>query len=317
MTFPIEVRTLRKSFKAQEVLHGIDLAVPAGSVFALLGRNGAGKSTTLRLLLGLLQADSGDIRVLGKSMPADRLEILAGVGSMIENPSLYEGLTARENLQLDARLRGLDQKAIDQAMAVVELEDTRKPVRHFSMGMKQRLSLALAVLGQPRLLLLDEPTNGLDPMGIADMRRLLRDLPQRLDTTVLLSTHLLGEVEQVATHLAVLEAGEICFSGSLAELRAGQQKMMQLQCEDLPRLYSWLNEHGIRVEQGISPGRIMVAVEDSADAARLLRQVIQAGFPVFHAAFNQRSLEDIYFEMIGIDVNTLEPGTVAASGVAV
>ncbi|MDX1455701.1 MAG: ABC transporter ATP-binding protein [Gammaproteobacteria bacterium] len=305
--FPIDVRGLRKSYQSTEVLHGIDLQVPAGSVFALLGRNGAGKSTTMRLLLGLLDADAGDIRVVGQRMPAERLDILRDVGSMIEQPSLYESLSARENLRIDASLRGLGEAAIDKALEVVELDAGAKPVKHYSMGMKQRLALALAVLGEPKLLLLDEPTNGLDPMGIADMRRLLRSLPERLDTTVLLSTHLLGEVEQVASHLCVLEAGEIRYTGTLDELKAREPKVLRLQCDDIPHLYNWLGETGHEAQLDTGRASITVPVADTSESARLLRRAVQEGFRIHHASFESRSLEEIYFDMIGRDASGLLP----------
>lgn len=300
MSFPVLVRGLRKSFGRQQVLHGIDLMVPAGSVFALLGRNGAGKSTTMRILLGLLDADEGEVGLLGQSIPADRMSILANVGSMIEQPSLYESLTARENLKLDAAIRGLRGIDIDRALEIVELDDTRQPVRQYSLGMKQRLALAHAILGQPALLLLDEPTNGLDPMGIADMRRLLRELPQRLNTTVLLSTHLLGEVEQVATDLCVLEKGVLRYSGSLAELQSRERRMLRMKCAQDNVLQEWLCSNGCHVYYDEGRRTISTPVDDELQAGHLLRRMIQSGLPVYHAAFESRSLEEIYFDMIGL-----------------
>lgn len=303
MSFPIQVRGLRKSFGKQSVLHGIDLQVPAGSVFALLGRNGAGKSTTMRILLGLLDADEGEISLLGQSMPSDRLSVLANVGSMIEQPSLYESLTARENLKLDTVVRGLRDTDIDSALEIVELADTRQPVRQYSLGMKQRLALAHAVLGQPALLLLDEPTNGLDPMGIADMRRLLRDLPQRLETTVLLSTHLLSEVEQVATDLCILENGSLRYSGSLAELQSRERRMLRMKCARNNVLQEWLSSNGCHVHYDEGRRTISTPVDDELQAEHLLRRMVQSGLPVYHAAFESRSLEEIYFDMIGLSPN--------------
>lgn len=296
---PIEIMGLTKSFGDTTVLNRIDLSVPRGSVYALLGRNGAGKSTTLRLLLGLLQADHGEIRMLGQPMPKARMAILARVGNMIESPSLYPALTARQNLAIDARIRGLGRRAIDRALDIVELADSRKPVRQYSLGMKQRLSLALAVLGAPDILLLDEPTNGLDPSGIADMRRLLRDLPDRLNTTVLLSTHLLGEVEQVATHLCILESGDIRYQGALEDLQVGNDRWLRFESEEIDGLYGWLRER----EPGRRPVRdrdgIRVAVSSRADAGALIRGVVENGFAVHHASLERRGLEDLYFDLIG------------------
>ncbi|MEX0899756.1 MAG: ABC transporter ATP-binding protein [Gammaproteobacteria bacterium] len=290
----VDVRGLRKSFHGREVLRGFDLNITVGTVFALLGRNGAGKSTTLRLLLGLLTADGGEIRLSGQQMPRDRHSILANVGSMIESPSLYENLTARENLAIDARVRGLEARAVSEALEIVELADDTQPVREFSLGMKQRLSLALAVVGRPSILILDEPTNGLDPMGIADMRRLLRDLPARLNTTVLLSTHILAEAAQVATDLAILEAGELCYSGSLEALRRRQRRRLRLVSSDAAKLESQLLAWNLEVRN------FCVPVDDETSAAHLIRRLVEHGVPLHHAALEEPSLEEIYFEMIGI-----------------
>ena len=190
---------LTKSYGGVRVVDNVKLRVPEGSVYGFLGPNGAGKSTTMKMILGLVRPTDGRVDVLGERMERkNRLEVLAHVGSLIESPSCYRHLTARENLDVVRRLKGLPASAIDEALETVGLANTGKKLAgQFSLGMKQRLGLAAALLGNPRLVLLDEPTNGLDPEGIHEMRALVRALPQTHGTTVLVSSHLLAEVEQI------------------------------------------------------------------------------------------------------------------------
>jgi lantibiotic transport system ATP-binding protein len=203
------------------VLHGIDLRVPAGAIYGLLGANGAGKTTTLRLVLGLLPVQAGSVTVFGQSLARDRIAILARVGSLIESPSIYEHLTARENLEVLDCVRRCPRARIDEVLELVGLAHAgRKKAGAFSLGMKQRLGLAGALLHRPSLLVLDEPTNGLDPPGIVEMRALLARLNCEEGVTILLSSHLLPELEKLVTHVGVLDRGRLAFQGTIEELRA-------------------------------------------------------------------------------------------------
>src|SRR4051794_34322449 len=202
---PIRLKDVWKLYGETTALAGLSLVVPPGSIFGFLGPNGAGKSTAIRMILGLQRPSRGTVSLFGHQLPKGRVDTLRRVGAMVESPSPYLHLTGRENLEVHTRLLGLTQRVIDEALDAVNLLPMRdRLVRHYSTGMKQRLGIAIALLGDPDLLVLDEPTNGLDPAGIHDVRALVRDLPQRRAVTVFLSSHLLTEVQQVATHLAIV-----------------------------------------------------------------------------------------------------------------
>ena len=206
----IETHDLCKQYgHALRVAH-LDLDVPEGSVYGFLGPNGAGKSTTLKMILGLVRPTAGSIRVLGKNMDGkNRLAVLRQVGSLIESPSYYGHLTGEENLRVVQILRGVPERNIREVLQIVRLEDQKgKKVAHYSLGMKQRLGLAAALLGFPRLLILDEPTNGLDPAGIQEMRQLIQELPGRFGMTVMVSSHLLSEIDQIADRVGIIREGE-------------------------------------------------------------------------------------------------------------
>lgn len=218
----IETKALTKVYGGQKAVDALELRVPEGCVYGFIGPNGAGKTTTLKMLLGLAHPTRGSVCLLGQEMnEKNRLELLRQTGSLIELPSCYAHLTARENLQILAQLKGVSEREIDRALEMVELEgEARRRVGEFSLGMRQRLGIAQALLGQPRLLILDEPTNGLDPEGIRSMRAMIRALPEAWGATVVLSSHLLGELEQMADHVGILDKGHLLWQGPLDRLMA-------------------------------------------------------------------------------------------------
>lgn len=204
-------------------LDGVDLAIPPGAIYGFLGPNGAGKTTAIRCAMGLLTPQSGQVAIGGHDLKRNRRKALASVGAVIETPALFPNLTGRENLDVTRRLIGARPAQIDRALELVDMRDAAKRrVGHYSLGMKQRMGLARALLAEPRLLILDEPTNGLDPAGIRDMRALIRDLPTRTGATIFMSSHLLSEVEQIATHVGLLQHGRVLFDGSLDDLSRQQ-----------------------------------------------------------------------------------------------
>ena len=218
----IETENLTKRYGGVPVVRSVSLAVPQGSVYGFIGPNGAGKSTTMKMLLGLVKQSGGSVRLLGREMNAEnRLALLRQTGSLIESPSSYGHLTARENLRIVAQLKGVEETEIERVLRVVHLdrEKTRR-VKAFSLGMRQRLGIAQALLGRPRLLILDEPTNGLDPEGIREMRDLIRSLPQTAGATVLVSSHLLSEMEMFVDHVGIIDYGRLLWQGPLARLQA-------------------------------------------------------------------------------------------------
>lgn len=218
----IETRNLTKGTGGQMRVNHIDLAVPEGCVYGFLGPNGAGKTTTLKLLLGLLKPTEGTITFFGTKMTAqNRLSILKHTGSLIESPSYYGHLTGLENLQIIAKLKKAPAEEIEKTLHTVRLyEQKDKKVKQYSLGMKQRLGIAMALLGNPRVLILDEPTNGLDPAGIQEIREFIKELPATRQMTVIVSSHLLSEIEQMADMVGIIHHGEMVFQGTLATLEA-------------------------------------------------------------------------------------------------
>lgn len=216
----IETDSLTKGTGSQMRVNHIDLRIPEGCVYGFLGPNGAGKTTTLKLLLGLIKPTAGTITFFGQKMAdKNRLSILKHTGSLIESPSFYGHLTGLENMQIIAKLKKVPADEITNVLQTVRLYDQRdKKVKQYSLGMKQRLGIAMALLGNPRVLILDEPTNGLDPAGIQEIRQLIKELPLNRQMTVIVSSHLLSEMEQMADMVGIIHHGRLIFQGTLAAL---------------------------------------------------------------------------------------------------
>lgn len=299
MPAAIETVRLSRRFGDRLAVDGVSLHVPERSVYGFLGRNGAGKTTTIKLLLGLLRPDSGRARIDGIDVAHDRLAAARKIGTLLEAHGFYPQLSGRENLDLTRRLRGLPASEIDR---VLELSDmtvhSRRRVGEYSQGMRQRLGLARALLGAPPVLILDEPSNGLDPEGIADMRVFLHSLPERTGATVLLSSHLLGEIEQTASHIGILSHGRLVLEGALDQLRSG------LACEvmvgtDTPELAQGIaRQHGFDLQVGDDGlvARIPNGESPERAAAALNRVLCIAGVHVHALISRRRSLESLYRE---------------------
>lgn len=221
----IETENLTKTYADFTAVSDLNLHIPKGSVYGFLGPNGAGKSTTMKMFLGLTKPTSGSFVIDGKQYPKDRVEILREVGSFIEAPAFYGNLTGEENLEIIQKILGLPRSSVAEALEIVGLTQLKKRLaKKYSLGMKQRLGLAGALIGQPPLLILDEPTNGLDPVGIYEIRTLIRSLPQRFDCTVLVSSHLLSEIELMADEIGILNHGRLLFEGTLEQLKDEARK---------------------------------------------------------------------------------------------
>lgn len=234
MDYSVITTELSKRYGQQMSVDHLSLSVPHGAVYGFLGPNGAGKTTTLKMLLGLVHPTGGSIELLGRSVnQRNRLDILRSVGSLIESPSYYGHLTATENLEIVRALRQLPKNEIDRVLRLVRLNgETSKTVSHFSLGMKQRLGIAAAMMGTPQQLLLDEPTNGLDPAGIQEMRELVKSLPAQYDMTVMVSSHLLSEIDQIADHVGVISRGRLVFQDSLAAMHQKSTRQLWLHTSD-------------------------------------------------------------------------------------
>lgn len=216
----IQTTNLTKSYADYTAVSELNLHIPQGSVYGFLGPNGAGKSTTMKMLLGLTRPTSGSFTIDGKQYPKDRVEILREVGSFIEAPAFYGNLTGRENLDIIRKILKLPKSAVSDALELVAMTPYKdRLAKRYSLGMKQRLGLAGALIGRPPILILDEPTNGLDPVGIHEIRTLIRSLPQKLGCTVLVSSHLLSEIELMADIVGILNRGHLLFEGTPEELK--------------------------------------------------------------------------------------------------
>jgi ABC-2 type transport system ATP-binding protein len=293
--FAIETQQLTKHFGRVAVVNRLDLRVPKGSVYGFLGPNGAGKTTTLRLLLGLLRPDRGTVRLLGHNLRSQRIQALSGVGAFVESASLYDHLSGHANLDITRRLLRLPAREIDRVLELVDLQRAgTKRVRDYSLGMKQRLALARALLGAPRLLLLDEPTNGLDPDGIMEMRTLIRELPDRIGGTVFVSSHLLSEVEQTAQHLCLLRAGSVVLQGAVTDLLGGRAEV-DFTVDRAGAAIELLIANGLRASVvNDSAIRIDFSDDNRAAAAAANRLLVTHGFAVSAMEPRRRSLEDLY-----------------------
>ncbi|MCV0020016.1 ABC transporter ATP-binding protein [Mobiluncus curtisii] len=216
----VTTEQLTKKYKSFVAVDNVSLHIRKGSIYGFLGPNGAGKSTTMKMLLGLTSPSRGTFTIDGKQFPGDRISILKEIGSFIESPSFYANLTGKENLEIIRRILGLPKSAVDDALDLVGLSEFGdRLAKKYSLGMKQRLGLAGALLGRPPILILDEPTNGLDPSGIHEIRNLIKSLPGLYACTVLISSHMLSEIELMADDIGILNHGRLLFEGSLAELR--------------------------------------------------------------------------------------------------
>lgn len=293
----IELAHVVKRLGRREVLRGLSLQVPTGSVFAFLGNNGAGKSTTIRILTGLLDADAGRVEVLGRPMGAERLAVLREVGCLVDSPALYANLTALEFLEIGRRIKDLPRS---DSMRVLELTGlagaARERVAGFSLGMRQRLALAHALLGKPRLLILDEPGNGLDPLGMRELRTLLAGLPEQAKCTVFLSSHQLDEVEKIATHLAVLHGGRVLCQEAVPQLVASQAGSLALDVDDSRLAQAVLARQGVPARI-LDAGRLEVTPIAREDGARLHAALVAQGVALYQSVYRTPTLEQWFLAL--------------------
>lgn len=296
--FIIETKNLDFSFRTgQKILESLCLQVPAGSIYGFLGPNGAGKTTTLRIILGLLKKQQGTVQLFGKDFVENRIEILKRLGSLIEQPSLYLHLTGRENLELFRLTYGCDKKRIDEVLEIVRLKDAaRKRAKAYSLGMKQRLAIAISLLHDPELLILDEPTNGLDPNGIIETRELIKSLNQDHGKTIIVSSHLLAEVEKMATHVGIIHKGKLLFQGALQELQQlkSKQSAIEIEVSDTLKAQTLLHRFPIRQVNGT---RVTVNFESRERMAELNKTLVSEGVDVYQLSMTQNDLENLFLQI--------------------
>ena len=299
----LETRGLTKTFGSHDAVSQLSLQVPTGSVFGFLGPNGSGKTTTIRMLLGLAEATEGDIKLLGHSIPSQLNVALPKVGALVEGPAFYPYLSGRKNLRrFDAADRFSNPTTrsdrVDQALARVGLANAAdKKAGAYSLGMKQRLGLANALLKPRDLLILDEPTNGLDPQGTREVRNLIRSLAAE-GITIFLSSHLLGEIEQLCSHVAVMSEGHLVAHGTLDELRSGTSARLVVEVDKVTQARTILKGLGIIAPTGQGT-RLIAPVAPSVNAAEVNAALVAAGVKVSAIAIEQPSLEEYFVSLTG------------------
>jgi len=294
MSAVITTRGLTKTFRSHTAVDSLDLHVPQGEVYGFLGPNGSGKSTTMKMLLGLTQPTRGDIEILGQPLTrASRTILLPSIGSMIEAPPGYGHLTGRENMRIVQDMLDLSTAQVEHALATVRLtEHQNKLVRNYSLGMKQRLGIAMALAREPALLILDEPTNGLDPAGIEEIRTLLVQLAGR-GITIMVSSHLLDEIDKMAGVLGILSSGRMIFQGTRGQLFE----------HSIPDLIIETTDPQTALAQGITatpvPGGIRISGVGREQTAQIVHRLAVAGVPIHEVRRVQQSLEDVFMDLTG------------------
>ena len=288
---------LSKEYDGDYRVQELDIRIKEGDIYGFLGPNGAGKSTTMKMLLGLVKPTSGTIEIMGKPFnEKNRRDILASVGSLIESPSYYGHLTGRENMEIIRRLLDLPKKNIEEAVHIVRMENQmEKKVKNYSLGMKQRLGIAMALARFPKLLILDEPTNGLDPAGIEEMRELIKMLPKQYGMTVMISSHILSEIDQMATVVGIINQGCLIFQERMSVLDMQREQQIILRTSD--------NNHAFQLLKKANPQRTTDGLQIGALTDEQTGAVVQClcsnGISVYRVEEHRESLEDIFLNLTG------------------
>ncbi|NVO02769.1 MAG: ABC transporter ATP-binding protein [Bacteroidetes bacterium] len=295
----IHTTNLSHRFSKKElVLDQVNLQVPEGAIYGFIGPNGAGKTTTLKLILGLLKKQQGTIEVFDKQFDKHRVEILKNIGSLIEVPSLYGHLTAKENLKIWQKIYQCPKSRIDEVLEIVGLSETgKKKAGKFSLGMKQRLSIATTLLHSPKLIILDEPTNGLDPNGIIEIRELLKKLNTEQNITIVISSHLLAEIEKIVTHIGVINYGKILFQGTLEELhlKQSQTSFISFETSDKEKTIEVMKSNNLTPT--ISNEQILIPSIDKKLIAKINSQLVVQNIDVYQINTINNDLESIFIDL--------------------
>ena len=293
----IETSNLTRKYGNKISVNQLRLEVPKGSIYGFLGPNGAGKTTTIRMLLGLIRPTSGHIRIFNKDLSKNRIEILRHTGALVESPSYYGHLSGYENLNVVAKLLKVPPKRIEEVLEIVRLTTAaNEAVKGYSLGMKQRLGIATALIGNPKLLILDEPTNGLDPSGIHEIRSLIKDMPVKYGMTVVVSSHLLSEIEQMATHVGIIDHGKLLFQDSIDKLREERSSILILQVDKPYEASRLLKNNGFQVT--VEGDTLHLPSRYTAMTSEINKQLFQAGISVYLIKEQTRSLEDIFLDYV-------------------
>lgn len=293
----VATENLSKEYDGVYRVRDLDIRISEGDIYGFLGPNGAGKSTTMKMLLGLVKPSKGSIEIMGKTLnEKNRQEILKSVGSLIESPSYYGHLTGKENMEIIRRLLDLPWENIEEAVHIVRMENQmNKKVKNYSLGMKQRLGIAMALARRPKLLVLDEPTNGLDPAGIEEMRELIKTLPSKYGMTIMISSHILSEVDQMATVVGIINHGDLIFQERMSVLAAQREPHIIFRTSDNNRACQMLrNMNPLITGNGLQLG----ALTDEQTGA-VVQRLCANKIAVYRVEEHRESLETIFLNLTG------------------
>lgn len=294
----IETDRLTRRYGKRIAVDNVELRVPRGEIYGFLGPNGAGKTTTIRMLLGLIRPTAGTVSLFGENLHQHRISVLRRIGSLVEAPSYYGHLTGAENLEVVRRLLGAPKERIAEVLEIVRLtESANRPVKGYSLGMKQRLGIATALLGHPELLILDEPTNGLDPAGIQEMRHLIKDMPRQYGMTVLVSSHLLSEIDQIATHVGIIHEGKLIFQDRIEALRQKSGPRTAIGVDRVREASAVLEGSGWHSH--IEDGLLWLDETEPKQVSEVNALLVKNGFSVYRLEEVKPSLEEVFLELTG------------------
>ncbi|MED1114180.1 ABC transporter ATP-binding protein [Bacillus paramycoides] len=295
-TYIIETEDLTKTYGAVNSVNQLQMQVGKGEIYGFLGPNGAGKTTTIRMLLGLIKPTTGNIKVFNRDLKTNRIDILREVGSLVESPSYYGHLTGHENLEVIRQMLQVPKKNIDEVLRIVRLEKQKdKLVKQYSLGMKQRLGIAMALLGNPKLLILDEPTNGLDPAGIQEIRELIKQLPKQYDMTVVISSHLLNEMDQIATQVGIINSGQLIFQDKIEVLRKKSQALMKIRVNDVVKAHQILEQHQIHL--GLEGDCLVTHQQEDHLISHINHLLVKQNISVYRIEEEKHTLEEIFLSL--------------------
>lgn len=296
-SFAIETVGLNYRFGSQTVVKDLSLQVPKGSIYGFLGPNGAGKTTTIKILLNLLQSSSDTVFIFGKELNSNRTACLKQMGALVEQPAIYAHLTGKENLINRCILLGIDQRKAPEMLALVGLTNAaNKKAGKYSLGMKQRLGIALALIADPELLLLDEPTNGLDPNGIIEIRNLMIELASKHGKTILVSSHLLSEIERIATHVGIINKGELLFQGKINELHDLSKPVIKIDVDDSATALNILGNAGAEIID-MDEGLVKIAYTGKAEMGKYNSLLVNNGLTVYAIHTEKKDLEHLFLDI--------------------
>jgi ABC-type multidrug transport system ATPase subunit len=295
--FAIETVGLTYNFGSQTVVKDLSLQVPKGSIYGFLGPNGAGKTTTIKILLNLLKSPADQVFIFGKEINANRIASLKRMGALVEQPAIYGHLTGKENLVNRCILLGIKKSKYAEMLAIVGLTDAaNKKAGKYSLGMKQRLGIALSLISDPELLLLDEPTNGLDPNGIIEIRNLMIDLTTKHGKTILVSSHLLAEIERTATHVGIINKGQLLFQGTINELHDLSKPSVKIETDNQEKAIATLVNAGAEIVQQ-DEQTVSVTFKTKADMGNMNTLLVQNGVTVFSIGKERKDLENLFLDI--------------------